>query len=170
MDAAPYDIRLASSGDLDKLRTAVRRTMNNPEGKTQRKKFADAIDRGELLVLTRRERDGSEGVDAFLEWHARVDGLITIRDAGSAGDEPNAGHIKRLLRELLRMAAPPTVTVKVEEDQRFWNTIFEETAGFKQEGREYSRPHWRVIWTWTPAFEAEARARGAQMAPPRGRR
>jgi len=153
VDAAPYNLRLATAADIDKIRTAVRRTLNNPEGKSGRKTYADAVERGELLVLTRRERDGSETVDAFVEWHSRVDGPVTIRDAGSAGDQPNAGHVKRLLRELLRMARPPSATVKVDADLPVWNEVFAETPGFVREGQEYSRPKYKNIWTWTPATE-----------------
>jgi hypothetical protein len=153
VDAAPYNLRLASAADIDRIRAAVRRTLNNPEGKSGRKTYADAVDRGELLVLTRRERDGSESVDAFIEWHSRVDGPVTIRDAGSTGDEPNAGHVKRLVRELLRMARPPSATVKVDADLAVWNEVFSETPGFVREGQEYSRPKYKNIWTWTPAAE-----------------
>src|SRR5215216_1769111 len=128
MDATLYDIRLARSDDLDRLRTSVRRTLNNPEGKAQRKKFADAIERGELLVLTHRERNG-EAVEGFVEWHSRVDGGITIRDAGWAGDEPNPGNVKRLLRELLLMARPPVASVKVEADNQPWDGLFGEAMG-----------------------------------------
>src|SRR5438045_7565906 len=108
MDAA-YDLRPARSGDIDALRSSVRRTLNNPEGKSQRKSFADAIERGELLLLTRSER-GGESIDGFLEWHSRVDGGITIRDVGWAAEEPNPGHVKRMLRELLGMTRPSIAT------------------------------------------------------------
>src|SRR5215210_7511631 len=127
MDASPYDIRLARVDDLDPIKASIRRTLNNPEGRSQRKKFADAIDRGELLILIRRERDGSEIVDAFVEWHSRVDGAVTIRDAGWAGEEPNPGHVKRLVRELLRMTDPPTAGVRVEAEKEPWNQLFGET-------------------------------------------
>lgn len=161
MDAAPYDIRLARASDLDLIKASIRRTLNNPDGRTQRKKFADAIDRGELLVIVRHDH-GTDLADAFLEWHSRVDGAVTIRDAGSGGDEPNPGHIKRLLRELLRMAQPPSATARVEADQPIWNQVFQETAGFIQDGREYSRARWWHIWTWTPEQEARSRQREAQ--------
>lgn len=168
MDASPYDIRLARLDDLDRIKASIRRTLNNPEGRSARKKFVDAIERGELLVLVRSARDGSEAVDAFIQWHTRVDGAVTIRDAASTGDEPNPGHVKRLIRELLRMASPTSASVKLDADQQLWNQIFEETLGFKLEGREYSRPKWRHIWTWSPANEAEARHRAGP--PMRGRR
>ena len=174
MDASPYDIRLARVDDLELIKASIRRTLNNPEGRSQRKKFADAVDRGELLILVRRERDGAEWVDAFVEWHTRVDGAVTIRDAGWAGDEPNPGHVKRLLRELLRMTAPPSASVKVEAEKEVWNQVFAETAGFRPDGREYSRSKWWNLWTWTAANEQVDRSREQQnrfRGPPmRGRR
>ncbi len=167
MDAAPYDIRLARAEDLSNIKASIRRTMNNPEGKSQRKKYADAVERGELLILVRRERDGTDFVDAFIEWHTRVDGVVTIRDAGSEGEEPNSGHVKRLVRELLQMTRPPSVGVKVEEEQQVWNQIFQETPGFRPEGREYSRPKWKAIWTWNAQNETADRQNVQRM---RGRR
>src|SRR5579885_2497704 len=165
MDAAAYDLRLARPGDVDVLRKSVRRTLNNPEGKTQRKSFADAIGRGELLLLTRSER-GQEAIEGFLEWHSRVDGGITIRDFGWTGEQPNAGHVKRMLRELLRMTRPSIATVKVEADQQPWTQIFAETAGFRPAEREYSQRKWRQIWAWTPANDALDRQRQASQRAP----
>jgi hypothetical protein len=169
MDAAAYDLRLARPGDLDALRKSVRRTLNNPEGKSQRKSFADAIGRGELLLLTRSER-GQEAIEGFLEWHSRVDGGITIRDFGWAGEAPNAGHVKRMLRELLQMTRPSIATVKVEAEQQPWTQIFAETAGFRPAEREYSQRKWRQIWAWTPANDALDRQRQASQRAPAGPR
>lgn len=164
-------MRIASAADLPGLR-AIRRTLNNPEGKPGRKKFADAVDRGELLVLVRVERGKPESVDSFIEWHSRVDGPVTIRDAGSAGDELNVGHLKRLVRELLRMVRPDTASVKVDADLPAWNEVFAETPGFVREGQEYSRPKYKNIWTWTPQAEQVAlqRQRASSPAAMRGRR
>lgn len=163
MDATLIDIRLARPGDLEALRTSIRRTLNNPEAKAQRKKFADAIERGELLVLA-----GREGVRGFVEWHSRVDGGITIRDAGWAGNEPNPAYVRRLIRELLSMARPPVASVKIEADNQAWEGIFRESFGFRLEGREYSQRKWRHIWSWTPEADALDRQRAtAQRAPVR---
>src|SRR5919201_1027362 len=91
MDASPYDIRLARVDDLDLIKASIRRTLNNPEGRSQRKKFADAVARGELL-----------------------------------------------------------------------NQVFAETAGFRPDGREYSRSKWWNLWTWTAANEQIDRSREQQ--------
>ena len=122
MDASPYDIRLARVDDLDLIKASIRRTLNNPEGRSQRKKFADAVERGELL----------------------------------------------------RMTAPPSASVKVEAEKEVWNQVFAETAGFRPDGREYSRSKWWNLWTWTAANEQVDRSREQQnrfRGPPmRGRR
>ena len=164
MDATLYDIRLARPDDIDSLRASVRKTLNNPEGKsTSRKTFADAIGRGELLVLA-----GRDAIHGFVEWHSRVDGGITIRDAGWAGDEPGQTNVGRLVRELLGMARPTVASVKLESDNEAWEKIFKDTYGFRLEGREYSQRKWRHIWSWTPEDEALDRQRAAsQRAPAR---
>jgi hypothetical protein len=164
MDATLFDIRLARPDDLEGLRSSVRRTLNNPEGKAQRKKFADAIERGELLILTHHERGaGGDTVEGFVEWHSRVDGGVTIRDAGVSGDELNSGNVKRLVRELLRMTQPPIASVKVDAELAVWNSVFSETPGFRLEGREYSQRKWLQIWTWTPAADTLDRQRTASQ-------
>ncbi|MBM4417902.1 MAG: hypothetical protein FJ033_06270 [Chloroflexi bacterium] len=166
MDAAPYDIRLATAADSAGLR-AIKRTLTNPDGAPRRRSFTDAIDRGELLVVARRVRDGGQAVDAYIEWHSRVDGMVTIREIGSEGEEPNNSHVKRLVRELLRMASPPLATLKVDRDAKVWNQLLAEVGGFRLEGQEYSRPRYRNIWSWTPATEAEDRQRALRSAPRR---
>ncbi|MDA8187533.1 MAG: hypothetical protein M0T85_05275 [Dehalococcoidales bacterium] len=173
MEEAIYNIRMAAPEDLEQIRTNIRRTMANPDGKTLRKGLADAMERREMLVLERvspREKTGK--VSAFIEWRTRVDGPITIRDIGTAGDEPNEGMAKRLVRELLRIAAPPEAHLKIRADLEAWNNIFDDLPGFQLEGREYSRPHWKTVWKWTP--EAERRERPRERLPrgqmPRGMR
>jgi hypothetical protein len=164
VDSAPFALRIATTDDLVGLR-AIKRTLNNPEGKVGRKRYDDAVGRGELLVIARLERGKGEVIDAFVEWHSRVDGPVTIRDAGSIGDEPNVGHLKRLVRELLRMARPDSATVKVDADLTTWNEVFAETAGFLNEGQEYSRPKYKNIWTWTPQTEQVALQRARASSP-----
>src|SRR5579885_1325746 len=90
MDAAAYDLRLARPGDVDVLRKSVRRTLNNPEGKTQRKSFADAIGRGELLLLTRSER-GQEARSRPLAGRARRRSAAAARAGRKAPSGRSAG-------------------------------------------------------------------------------
>ncbi len=180
MEEAGVQIRIARPEDVEQIRQDIRITLANPEGRTQRKRYQDAIARQEMLVLTRYEgRERGSRVFAFIEWHSRLDGAVTIRDAGTVGDVPHLGTLKRLVRELLRLLAPPSATVKVRADQSVWVSVFQETPGFVLEGQEYSRPYWRQIWTWTPEAEraatrparpaAGARPTGAGPRPRRGR-
>jgi hypothetical protein len=169
MEETGYFIRLAEPGDIELLKKSVKATLASPEGKGSKKKFEDAIARNELLILERRDpRLPEPKVEAFIEWYTRVDGSVTIRDAGSIGDEFKPGAIKRLVRELIHLTRPTSVTVKVRADQTQWREVFEDLAGFEFTGQEYSRPHWRLIYVWTP--EAERRAtRRAQPRPAAGR-
>jgi len=172
MEEAGVQIRLARPEDVEQIRHTIRITLANPEGRAQRKRYEDAVQRQEMLVLTRYEsRERMPRVFGFIEWHTRVDGAVTIRDAGTVGDTPHVGTLKRLVREMLRMLAPPSATVKVRADQPLWNSIFEETPGFRPEGKEYSRPYWRQIWTWTAEAERAVTrpARPAGARPPGGR-
>lgn len=158
MEEGSYDIRTAVPGDLEQIKANVKHTMVNPDGKVLRKGMREAIERREMMVLERvdrRERTGK--LSAYIEWYTKVDGTVTIKDLGTIGDEPNVGMAKRLVRELLRMIGPPQATVKLRDDLPAWNSIFEETPGFQLEGREYSRPHWRTIWVWTPGAERQER-------------
>lgn len=164
MEEAIYNIRMAVPEDLEQIKANIRRTMANPEGKALRKGFKDAIERREVLVLERlapKEKVGK--VSAFIEWYTKVDGTVTIRDIGTVGEEPNEGTAKRLIRELLHLIAPPEAHVKLRADLTAWNNIFQDLPGFQLEGREYSRPHWKAIWRWTP--EAERRERQRARVP-----
>ncbi len=169
MEEAIYNIRMAVLEDLEQLKANIRRTMANPEGKGLRKGLKDAIERREMLVLERiapKEKVGK--LSAFIEWYTKVDGTATIRDIGTVGEEPNEGMAKRLIRELLRLISPPEAHVKLRADLAAWNSIFEDLPGFQLEGREYSRPHWKTIWKWTP--EAERRERQQERVPRKMRR
>ncbi|MBI4318887.1 MAG: hypothetical protein HY675_10375 [Chloroflexi bacterium] len=159
MEEAIYDIRVAMPEDVEQINKNIKRTMVSPEGKAPRKGLRDAAVRRELLVLERYEsKERAARISAFIEWHARVDGTVTIKDLGTAGDEPHTGMIKRIVRELLHESSPPEARVKLRADLIAWNSIFQDLPGFYLEGQEFSRPHWKNIWTWTP--EAERRARG----------
>ena len=168
MEEAGVQIRPATLDDVEKIRQSVQYTLANPAGRPQRKRFEEAIQRHELVVLARYDpRERTDRVIGFAEWHTRVDNTVTIRDLGTAGETPNLGILKRLVRELLRMLSPAVATVKLRQDQPLWNSVFEETAGFQLEGQEFSRPYWRNIWTWTPERE-RALLRPARPTPAPG--
>ena len=170
MEEAGFQIRAATKDDVDKIKENIKYTLANPEGRTQRKKYADAVDRNEILVLTRYDpKERVDEVHGFIEWHTKVDGTVTIRDAGTSGEQPNVSLLKRLVRELLRLLHPPTATVKVRADQPDWNAVFRETPGFIFEGKEFSRPHYRNIYEWSAEAERLA-LRGARRALPRAAR
>lgn len=150
MTEAGYQLRLAVPSDVDAIRRGIRFTLANPEGKAQRKRYEDAIQRHELLVLSHRDsKEQADEIEGFLEWHTKVDGIITIRDAGTTGEEPHLGTLRRLIRELLTMFDPPSASVKLRADLPAWNEVFRQTPGFILAGQEYSRPYWRAIWEWT---------------------
>ena len=168
MELATYNIRQATEKDIDEIRRSIRRTLANPEGKGVRKGIRDAVTRRELLVLERFDpKERVNRLEAFIEWRTRVDGTITIRDVGTSGDEVNEGMAKRLVRELLRLTSPPEARVKLRADLAEWDSIFQDLPGFSLEGREYSRPHWRNIWLWTPEAERRERAPRERMRPRR---
>ncbi|MBI2942050.1 MAG: hypothetical protein HYY04_16590 [Chloroflexi bacterium] len=172
MVEAGFQIRLATPNDVDKIKGSSKYTLANPEGRPQRKRYEDAVQRNELLVLSHYDpKERTDQIEGFLEWHSRVDDAVTIRDAGTTGEEPNPGILKRLIRELLRMFHPPSASVKVREDQRVWNEVFRDLPGFELRGREYTRPHYRYIWEWTPDAERAALRprRGEMVTRPGGR-
>lgn len=174
MEEAGVQFRPARLEDVEQIRESVRFTLANPEGRTLRKRYEDAVARNEVLVLARFDaKDQTSKLLGFIEWHTRVDGTVTVRDAGTTGDAPQLAILKRLLRELLRHLRPPSVSVKVRSDQEVWNDLFRQTTGFIPGGTEYSRPHWRTIYTWTPEYErlaAKLLKAPATAAPPQPRR
>ncbi len=170
MELAAYNIKMATTKDIDKIKSSIRQTMSSPEGKGVRKGLSDAVARRELLVLEHYDsKERVNKVEAFIEWHTRVDGTITIRDIGTSGEEPQEGMAKRLLRELLRIASPAEARTKLRADQAQWNAIFKDIPGFQLEGQEYSRPHWRNLWLWTPEAERRERIPRERPRPARGR-
>ncbi|GIW05273.1 MAG: hypothetical protein KatS3mg060_0078 [Dehalococcoidia bacterium] len=144
-----YDIRLARPEDIPRLRQ-IRVTAANPEGKSGRKGFADAIDRGELLVMERADGRGEPTLLGFIEWRSRTDGSVTIRDFGAVGEEPEPVIIKRLVREMLRSVAarPGEVTLKLRANVEPWTSIVRDLPGFEVGEREFSRGSWWTIWVW----------------------
>lgn len=168
MEEAAYYIRLATVADAARIRQDIRFTLANPEGRGQRKRFEDAIERGEVLVLERYDsKERKLTVQGFVEWHQRLDGMVTIKDAGSVGEGVNVGIVRRLIRELLALLNPTGVQVKVRADQATWNELFQAIPGFEVEGQEYTRPHWRNVWSWSPE---RARAQAKPAVAGRGRR
>ena len=83
MTETAYHLRIAAPEDIAQIKKNLRRTMSNPEGRAQRKRYNDAIDRREMLVFVHSDpAQEEEVIEAFLEWHMKVDGTATIRDAG----------------------------------------------------------------------------------------
>src|SRR5690348_9219135 len=117
MEEAGYQLRLATPSDVERIRRDIRFTLANPEGKVQR---------NEVLVVARYDaREQQDEIAGFLEWHSKVDGTITIRDAGTVGTEPHLGTLRRLIRELLHMYGPGSASVKVRADLQVWNDVFQ---------------------------------------------
>ena len=147
------------------LRGVIESSLSHPEGKGRRAGYRAAAQREELLVL---ERHDSRARDwracAFVEWHMRVDDVLTIRDAGTETLPPHPGMVKQLILELLRSLSPAEAIVKVRRDATEWNEILQSIAGFVIEGSEYRRPYWINIWKWSqqaPARPLRGVPRGA---------
>lgn len=160
-----YRIRASEPEDEPHLRWAIGVTMAHPEGKRKRFSFRAAAERGELLVLEQHHlREGEWQLSGFVEYHVRVDDTLTIKDAGSVGATPHGAIIKQLLAELLRSAAPQAATLKLRSDASAWNELLESTPGFYVEGTEYRRPHYYLVWRWSPEL-ALRESRRLQRAP-----
>src|SRR5712692_153596 len=92
-----YRIRPAGPEDTSRVRSAAGTTISHPEGKGHRASFAAAAARSELLILERYEnRTRSWEACAFIDWHIRVDDVLTIRDIGTEGDTPQSTMVKQL--------------------------------------------------------------------------
>jgi len=146
-----YQLRLATEADCDRIYASIGNSLARPKGKTPRKSYVDAARRGELLMLEHWDpQDQSWHLAGMLEWYTRVDGIVTIKDAGTYGAEPDAAVTKRLVRELIALQSPTEVRAKTKDEQQAWLRIFSEMPGFAFEDREYSRPNWVYIWAWAP--------------------
>lgn len=164
MQEAGVYIRSATPADARQIRENIRYTLASPEGRGARRRYEEAADRRELLVMERYSTsERAMRVVGFVEWHTRIDGTGTIRDAGTTGDEPQPVVLKRLIRELLTLISSNTLRVKVRQDLPVWNDIFASVPGFHLEGREYSRPYWKNIWTWSREEAAELDKRPLQV-------
>ena len=103
-----YRMRPATMEDMAALRQLGASTLSHPDGKGRKEAHRGAAQRGEVLLLERydsRARDWR--VAAFVDWHIRVDDVLTIRDAGTDGDAPHSGMISGfdpVRREIARIA------------------------------------------------------------------
>ncbi|MBI4491886.1 MAG: hypothetical protein HY690_03730 [Chloroflexi bacterium] len=164
MDELAYRMRAAEPGDEPQLKQAIGITMARPDGK--RTAYRAAAQRGEVLVLEQYDtREHRWNIVGFVEYHVRVDDTVTIKDAGSIGETPHSAIIKHLFNEALGSAGAREATAKVRSDATAWNELLGSIPGFYQEGKEYSRPHYYLIWRWSPELAAQ-QARRKQ----RGRR
>jgi hypothetical protein len=146
-----YELRLATEADCDLIYASIGNSLARPKGKTPRRSYIDAARRQELLMLERWDiKDQTWQLEGMLEWYTRVDGVVTIKDAGTYGDEPDPAVVKRLVRELIALQSPTELRVKTKDEQKSWMKIFAETPGFVLEGKEYSRPNWVYVWSWAP--------------------
>lgn len=152
-----YRMRPATVQDVPALRQLAASTLSHPEGKSRRESYRAAAQRGEVLVLERYEpKQHDWRACAFVEWHMRVDDVLTIRDAGTEGETPHSGMVKQLFMELLRSLRPLETTLKVRRDATAWNDIVQGIAGFTLEGTEYRRPHWLNVWRWSRELAARS--------------
>ncbi len=146
-----YQLRLATEADCDRIYESIGNSLARPKGKTPRKSYIDAARRNELLMLERFDaREQQWHLEGMLEWYTRVDGTVTVKDAGTYGNEPDPAVVKRLMRELIQLQSPTEIHVKTKDAQKDWQQIFLQSAGFNLVGREYSRPNWVYIWSWKP--------------------
>lgn len=165
MEELAYRIRAAEPPDEAQLRQVIGATLSHPDGKGKRTSYRSAAQRGELLVLEQYEpREHDWKITGFVEYHVRVDDTVTIKDAGSSGDTPRAAVVKHLVAELLRSAGAKGATTKVRSDAAAWNELLGSIAGFFLEGKEYRRPHYYLIWQWSPQLAR------SQSRPSRGER
>jgi hypothetical protein len=157
-------MRPATLQDTAALRQLGASTLAHPDGKGRKEGHRGSAQRGEVLLLERYDAHLRDyRISAFVDWHIRVDDILTIRDAGTDGEVPHSGMVKQLVMELIRSLNPLEATLKVREDAGDWIDIIRGIAGFEVEGREYRRPHWITVWRWTR--ESAAQASRAARAP-----
>lgn len=163
MQELAYRIRSAEPEDLTALRDVATVSSTHPEGRGRRSLSKISQQRDELLLLERSDPRAKDWVvGGYIEFHMRVDDVLTIKDVGSVGEAPHAGIVKHLVDELLRSLAPLGATCVVRRDADAWNELLGSITGFFVEGPpEYRRPHYYNIWKWSPelARQAERQAR-----------
>ncbi|HEV7664268.1 MAG TPA: hypothetical protein VGQ62_12080, partial [Chloroflexota bacterium] len=92
-----YRVRTAEASDAPRLRDAIGSTLAHPDHQGRRESYQGAASRGDLLVLERYDRAAHDWqVAGFVECHMRVDDNLSIRDVGTAGDEPQNGVVRYL--------------------------------------------------------------------------
>ncbi len=167
----PFRIRTASEAEARALLGVIQSSLSHPEGKGRRAGYLAAAQREELLVLERHDpRAHDWKACAFVEWHMRIDDVLTIRDLGTETSPPHAGMVKQLVLELLRSLNPVEALLKVRRDAADWTEILESIAGFEIEGDEYRRPYWINIWKWTRQAAGRPTRGGPRPNPVRGGR
>jgi hypothetical protein len=164
-----YRVRTAEAADEPQLRAAIAATLDHPDRQGRRASYRGAAARGDILVLERFDRqERAWQIAGFVECHMRVDDTLTIRDIGTATEEPQAGVVRYLLDQALASYRPVSAQVKVRRDAGAWLDILGAIPGFVREGEEYRRPHYWTIWQWEPQ-RARAAERERQAEPGPGR-
>jgi hypothetical protein len=164
-----YRVRTADASDATALRDAIGTTLAHPDP-GHRASYRGAASRGDILLLERYDRAAQTWhITGFVECHLRVDDILTIRDIGTPGDEPQTAVARYLLDEAFNAFRPVEAQVKVRRDATAWLAILEAFPGFRLDGEEYRRPHYWTIWRWDRQ-QARATARPARPGPPRSDR
>jgi hypothetical protein len=144
-----YRVRTAEAGDATALRASIGATLAHPDNQGRRASYSGAASRGDILILERYDRTAHEWqVAGFVECHMRVDDNLSIRDVGTASDEPQTGVVRYLLDQAFNSFRPVGAQVKIRRDANAWLEIFRAIPGFFLEGEEYRRPHYWTIWRW----------------------
>ena len=157
MEELSFRFRTATLEDVPRLAQLAGPSLAHPEGKARRASYRSAAQRGELLLLERYDHKARDWkVSGFIDWHMRVDDILTIRDIGTEGDPPHWLVVKQLLMELLGSLAPLEIIAKARRDASDWNETIQGIPGFELEGSEYRRPNWINVWRWTREAAAQA--------------
>jgi hypothetical protein len=160
-----YRVRTAQTGDAKALREAIGSTLAHPDHQGRRESYSGAASRGDILVLERYDRQAHDWqVAGFVECHMRVDDNLSIRDVGTAGDEPQTGMVRYMLDQAFDSFRPVEAQVKIRRDAGVWLDIFRSVPGFHLEGEEYRRPHYWTIWRWDRQSAREASQPPRQQA------
>lgn len=163
-----YRVRTAEAADSKPLRDAIGSTLAHPDHTGRRESYTGAASRGDILVLERYDRQAHDWqIAGFVECHMRVDDNLSIRDMGTAGDEPQTAVVRYLLDQAFNSFRPQGAQVKIRRDARVWLELFSASPGFYLEGEEYRRPHYWTIWRWDREHAEEAQRQARPPAPER---